>query len=95
VHLPVAWATTLLLLAVIALAPARRRYGDLGWLAATVAIAILANAVACGALSNPNDRYGARMAWLAPFVLALVALRVMGRREDARSAQVQRLTPVS
>jgi hypothetical protein len=95
VHLPVAWATALLLLGVIALAPTRARYGDLGWLAATVAIAILANAVACGALSNPNDRYGARLAWLAPFVLVLVAVRAMGRREEVQSGQVQRLTPVS
>ena len=37
-----------------------------------VALAILANAVVCGALSNPNDRYGARMVWLATLVVLLV-----------------------
>jgi hypothetical protein len=33
-----------------------------GELAAAVALTILANAFVCGALSNPHDRYGARVA---------------------------------
>ena len=37
-----------------------------------MALAILANAAVCGALSNPNDRYGARMVWLATLVVLLV-----------------------
>jgi hypothetical protein len=79
VHLPVAWASMLLVLGVIALAIRSARFADLGALAATVALAILANAVICGAISNPNDRYGARMAWLAPFILVLAAWRASGR----------------
>jgi hypothetical protein len=78
VDLPVAWASMLLLLGVIALAVRSARFADLGVLAATTALAILANAVVCGAISNPNDRYGARMAWLAPFVLMLVGWRAAG-----------------
>ncbi len=53
------------------------RYGDLGTLATTVVLALLANAFVCGALSNPHDRYGARMVWLA--VLVLLAWRAPWR----------------
>jgi hypothetical protein len=57
---------------VIALAARRRRYAGIGDLAVLAALAILANAAVCGALSNPNDRYGARMVWLATLVVLLV-----------------------
>jgi hypothetical protein len=83
VHLPVAWASMLLLLAVIALAIRSRRFADLGTLAATAAVAIIANAVVCGAISNPNDRYGARMAWLAPLVLVLAGFRAADRNAES------------
>jgi hypothetical protein len=75
VQVPVAWASMLLLLGVIVVA--YRRFPDVGPLAVTVALAILANAFVCGALANPHDRYGARIVWLASFVvlLALVRLR--------------------
>jgi hypothetical protein len=78
VHLPVAWASMLLVLGVIALAIRSARFADLGALAATAALAILANAVVCGGISNPNDRYGARIAWLAPLVLVLAGWRAAG-----------------
>ncbi len=71
-HLPVAWGSMLLLLGVIALTARRRQYAGIADLAAVVALAILANAAVCGALSNPNDRYGARMVWLATLVLLLI-----------------------
>jgi hypothetical protein len=74
-HVPVAWAAMALLLGVIVLGVARVRFADLGSLAATAALAILANAFVCGALSNPHDRYGSRIAWLAPFVVLLVPWR--------------------
>ncbi len=75
VHVPVALAAMALLPAIVLLGRRWRRYGDLGLLAATVALAILANALICGPLSNPHDRYGARLAWLAPLVVMLVAFR--------------------
>jgi hypothetical protein len=87
-HLPVAWASMLLLLGVLALAARRRQFADLGELAAVVALAILANAAVCGALSNPNDRYGARMVWLA----TLVVLLVPWMRKDATSERAIRLS---
>ena len=53
----------------------RRVYVDLAFLAATVSLAILGNAVVCGALSNAHDRYGARLAWVPLLVSVLIALR--------------------
>ena len=76
VHLPVAWASLALLGAVIGLGIRQARFADLAWLAGATAVALLANAFACGALSNPHDRYGSRMAWLA----TLVALLTMARQ---------------
>ena len=78
VHVPLALASMVLLIGVIALALRRPRYADLGALAAAAALAILANAFVCGALSNPHDRYGARMVWLAPFILLLLPWRASG-----------------
>src|SRR5262245_4714375 len=74
-HVPVALASMILLVGVMALGVRRERYVDLGMLAAAIALAILVNAVVCGALSNPHDRYGARLVWLAPFVVLLVPWR--------------------
>jgi hypothetical protein len=53
----------------------------LGELAASVALALLANAFVCGALSNPHDRYGARMVWLATFAVGLTLVRLYELRQ--------------
>ena len=71
-HVPVAIASMLLLVATLWLALTRPRFADLAPLAATVALAILANAAVCGVFANPHDRYGARMVWLATLVVLLV-----------------------
>ena len=79
----------LLLVAVLALAARRAANSPaLGELAAVVALAILANAAVCGALSNPHDRYGARMVWLATLVVLLAPVDAPehGAPDDARSA---------
>jgi peptidoglycan/LPS O-acetylase OafA/YrhL len=52
-------------------------------LAAVIAIAILGNAVICGALSNPHDRYGARVVWLAVFAVIMTAARLIDARRRA------------
>ncbi len=49
-------------------------------LAATVTLTLLANAFVCGALSNPHDRYGARVVWLAVFVVVLAGAEFAMRR---------------
>jgi hypothetical protein len=72
-QLPVA-LISMLLWPVIVLA-GRGEYGDLRLLAATVIVALLANAVVWSVMSNPHDRYGARLAWIATFAVALVPMR--------------------
>lgn len=81
VHKPVALASMLLLLVAIALAHRRAALAGFAALSATVAVALLANAVVCGVLSNPHDRYGARLIWIAPFVVILVVARMLSRRD--------------
>jgi hypothetical protein len=85
-HVPVALASMLALLALIALAARSPRFADLGPLATTVTLAILANAVVCGVLANPHDRYGARMVWLATLVVALAPWLFRARNPLDRSA---------
>ncbi|MEA2906929.1 MAG: hypothetical protein QOI12_4316 [Alphaproteobacteria bacterium] len=90
VHVPLAWASMLLLLGVIALGIARARYADLGVLAAAVTLALLANAVVCGVLSSPHDRYGARLVWLASLVLLMVPWRAGKQEAAAQSGGISR-----
>lgn len=80
-HVPIAWGSMALLVGVLMLAAARRQpFSDVGALATVVALAILANAAVCGALSNPHDRYGARIVWLATLVALM--LPWLRRRES-------------
>ena len=55
--------------------PARLRPADLGRLAATLIVALIGNAAVCGVISDPHDRYGARIVWTAVFAVALAAWR--------------------
>jgi len=48
-----------------------------------VGAALLGNAVICGVLSNPNDRYESRMVWLAVFVAGLA----LASRQSPSSAR--------
>jgi hypothetical protein len=74
VHVPAAYLAMLLLLGMITLR--QERIFHLKRLAGTVALALMANAFVCGALSNPHDRYGARMVWLAVLVVLLAPWRI-------------------
>jgi hypothetical protein len=47
-------------------------------------LAVLMNAAICGVLSNPHDRYGARIVWLAGFAVAIAALRLVTERAGAK-----------
>ncbi len=78
-HVPVGLLSMALLLLAILL-NLQRPLADLGTLAAVIALAILGNAVVCGALSNPHDRYGARMVWLTTLVVAMVPWRMLRHR---------------
>lgn len=78
----------LLLLASAALLPAlwiawRRRDADSVGLIGVVLLGLLGNAFICGALSNPNDRYQSRIAWLAMVALGVAAARLAQQRPHA------------
>jgi len=60
-------------------------FAEVAPLAVTAALAILGNAVVCGVLANPHDRYGARMVWIATLVVAMVPWRLSGHRSSATS----------
>lgn len=57
----------------------RKKFDALDMFAISLGLAILANAFVCGVLSTPQDRYGARTAWLAVFYAAIVATRQLMR----------------
>ena len=79
VHVPIALGSMILALALLVQAAISGRFDETGRLAATVTVAILANAVVCGVLSGPHDRYGARIAWIATFIAAIAILRAIGK----------------
>ncbi|MBH5402126.1 hypothetical protein HZZ13_30690 [Bradyrhizobium sp. CNPSo 4010] len=83
-HVPVALASMLALVALLAHALASRRLDDLTLLAVTVTLALLGNAFICGVISGPHDRYGARMVWVATFVVLTAAARRWGEDDKAR-----------
>ncbi|KRQ17515.1 hypothetical protein ACNJX9_16555 [Bradyrhizobium sp. DASA03076] len=85
-HVPVALVSMLGLLALLGHALACRRLDDLTLLAATVTLALLGNAFICGVISGPHDRYGARMVWLATFVVLMALFRAFGDEETSPSA---------
>lgn len=60
----------------------RRRDAVSTMLGAGVLLALLGNAVVCGALSNPNDRYQARIAWLPGLAAVVCFVRVRRRVTD-------------
>ncbi len=76
VHEPAALVSMALLPALIVLGLYAADFADIGWLAGTIALALLANAAFCGVISNPHDRYGSRLAWIAVFTTALAIGRV-------------------
>jgi hypothetical protein len=66
----------------------REPFADLGLLAGTVTAGLLANAFVCGVLSNPHDRYGARLVWIAPLVVTLLLCRLYARRTQGGDGRI-------
>lgn len=88
VHVPIAHYSLLFLIMLLAAALARRRFDAQAQLGATVVVAIVANAFACGVLSGPHDRYGARIAWLATLAIGvalLIQIRSSGTKGNVTS----------
>ncbi|MDP3077025.1 hypothetical protein [Bradyrhizobium sp.] len=85
-HVPVALASMLAVVAIFAIAVWRRRLDDLTLLAATVTLALLGNAFVCGVISGPHDRYGARLAWVASLVALIALVRHFTRGDEAETS---------
>jgi hypothetical protein len=79
-QVPLAYLAMALLPVIALLALRRKGFADIGELAATAALALLANAAVFGTLATAHHRYGARMIWIAAFVVALAAVRVLEGR---------------
>jgi hypothetical protein len=75
VHIPVAWAAMALLPLLIVLGWRNAAFADVAVLATTIALSLLGNAAVCGIISNPHDRYGARIVWIAAFAVAMATWR--------------------
>jgi hypothetical protein len=80
-HYSVALACLALLPLIAGYALRRHGLADIGEFATTCLFAVLANAFVCGVLSNPHDRYGARLVWLAVAAAALTAVRLYEQRQ--------------
>ncbi len=87
-HVPIALLSILVLPLVILAGLLWRggEFADLGLLAATILVAVVVNAGVCGILSNPHNRYGARIVWIATLAAALVPMRVAAMRTAAEPA---------
>lgn len=85
-HYPLALAGLTLLPLIGGYALRRRNMSEIGDLAAWCLLAVLANAFICGTLSNPHDRYGARLIWLAAVTVGLAAACLYEERRRLRAA---------
>jgi hypothetical protein len=74
VHVPVGFVSLLGLAGMISYAAWRRETNATIFLTFILA-ALAGNALICGAISTPHDRYQSRLIWLAPFALFLVGVR--------------------
>jgi hypothetical protein len=86
-HVPVALTSMLLLAGLLGHSLLQRRLDDLTLLSTAVALALLGNAFICGVISGPHDRYGARMVWLATFVVSVAVAKFFagdGAKPQAR-----------
>jgi len=92
IHVPVALGSMLAVFAMFALSLWRRKLDDLSLLAATVSFALLGNALICGVISGPHDRYGARIVWIATFTVLLAAARFF-EDDDEPEAAATSLSP--
>ncbi len=84
-QIPINQAAELVTLGLLVLAWRRRDRTTTG-LALVVTAAIIGNAIVCGAISNPHDRYQNRVVWLALFTSVVGAVRL-----DQRFAGQRRL----
>ena len=75
IHVPVALISTALILIMLIAALFRRRSDGVTLLLGTVFLAMLGNAVICGVISGPHDRYGSRLVWITTCTLMIAAIK--------------------
>jgi hypothetical protein len=83
IHVPVALASMLMVLIIFGSGMWLRRLDNVTLLAGTISLALFGNAVVCGVISGPHDRYGARLTWVATLVVLIAAVRYFGGVDDA------------
>jgi hypothetical protein len=83
IHIPVALIAMALLPLIVWAGRRNPAIRDIQALAVTATAALLANALICGVLSNPHDRYGARLVWIAPLIVLIALMRWAAARDTA------------
>ena len=63
-------------------------------LSLTCMLALLGNAMVCGIVSNPHDRYGARLVWIASFVALLALTQAVQQFRRARVRPLSNAEPL-
>jgi hypothetical protein len=94
VHYPLALGSLLLLPLIGGCLLRRKDMNATGELATVCLLALLANAFVCGTLSNPHDRYGARLIWLAIAATAIAAVCLYEERERPRATGISAAPPL-
>ncbi len=77
IDVPIAWLATALLPLLAIYGFCNAEFAALGGLAATLTLALLANAAFCAVISHYQDRYGSRLVWIAVFAVGLAAWRAV------------------
>ena len=77
----VIYLLSLALIGLLVLWPNRLMW-QLRLFAAAILLGIVANAFICGAVSQPANRYGARVIWLLPMLAAMLAVFAWPRHQD-------------
>jgi len=75
IHVPIALISTALVPVLLIAGLFRRRSDGVTLLLATVFLAMLGNAVICGVISGPHDRYGSRLVWITTCALMIAAMK--------------------
>jgi hypothetical protein len=83
IHVPVALISIFLVFAMSLAAIWLRACDDIALLAATVSLTLVGNAMVCGVISGPHDRYGSRLLWIATFTVLIAAFRAFSPDDEA------------
>ncbi|MCW5681441.1 MAG: hypothetical protein KIS70_09000 [Xanthobacteraceae bacterium] len=94
VHVPLALGSMAFLPLLLVFAWRRGTIRDTDLLAATIILALFANAFVTGVLSNPHHRYGARVAWMAPFLWSLLAVQFLLLRSGWQETAIRALASI-